>query len=419
MGNISFRVFELLNRIERYLKCHRQSPDAAKTLMQPLFNYIDTLNHQDLMTCVSSGENLLMHVSLILQRNDALTNHGFIFSALITRSLFFRLHYPHLPDATTFLLTSSESNQTPFQLIESLKNKDMLDSYLKQIQLYISEPFVAYANTLHRCAQDVFDEDVLANKRTPWLCPLAFSFLFLGQFNASGFRLLDNLVQPYIITKQFIAALDVLRGACVGGYISTDIYKNVLLIHLKPKHSLLHELIMAGDVVKFNAYLSAIEKMYQDNIINADEYKSIFFVPNQTGYRAVHQGVNAPNVNIARCFLHFLKNECSLPEGQRVQIIKIRSDNNKAIRPKRIDAYAREINGLIMDFMRLRTPSQRVCEEGFFPISHEVTKLPSVNVNAPPTIATETTPETDRSGGWSPWSSPLLYSPTDFPGSIT
>jgi len=139
MSEISPVVSSLLRHLDCYLECQRRSPAVAIALKQPLFDYINTLTHQDLITRVPSGENLLTHFILILQGNDAVDGNGFILSALIKRSLFFRDLYPGLLDATTFLLTSpNQNNRTPYQVVESVQNKIMLDSYLTQVTLHIS-----------------------------------------------------------------------------------------------------------------------------------------------------------------------------------------------------------------------------------------------------------------------------------------
>jgi hypothetical protein len=396
MGDISLEVLELFSRVQHYLTYQKKNPESAMALEKSLIDHINILTHQDLMTPVPSGDNLLEHFILILKENDALTRHNsFILSALIQKSLSFRLDYPHLPDATTFLLTSSnQNNQTPFQLIDSLQSKGLLGFYLKHVERHLSGPLVP--------------DDVITNKCTPWSCPLASSVLFFEELRSDGFRLLDRLVL-LDATEHFINALDVLRAAFTGGYISGDAYKNVLLTHPKPNHSLLHELTMAGNVDKLEAYLRAINTMHREHVIDTDEYKNIFCVFNRAGYSAVHQAVNAPNEDIARSFLFFLENKCSLPESQQKEMFEVRSINRKAVLPRRDkakqDASVDEINH---EMTRL----SRVWQVGEQAQYLQVQGLFSVSNPAPLKIEIEIESEATETGSWSPWMSPLLWLPS-------
>lgn len=401
MGNISHSVVELFRRVQHYLAHQKKSPDLVVTLKKLLIEHINRLTYQDLMTPVPSGENLLVRFVLILHEHDALTHqNNFILSALMQRSLFFRLENPHLSDAATFLLTSSnKKNQTPFQLIESFQNKDLLSSYLNQVTRYISRPLRV--------------NDVLINKITPWRCPLASSALFFEEEPLSdGYRLIDKLVLLDAI-EQFIAALDVLRAAFIGGYISGDMYKHILLTHPKPNHTLLHELIMAGYVGKLEAYFRAINTMYREHMIDADEYKNIFCVFNRAGFSSVHQAVNAPSADIARSFLFFIENECSLPVLQKKQMFEVRSINKKAALPHREkskkDASVREINQEIVRLSEVWKLDEQVHHlhiQGLFSVSRPATSQLEIKVESE-SEATDTEAES-----WSPWMSPLLWLPS-------
>jgi len=396
MGDISLEVSELFSRVQHYLTHQKQNPESAMALEESLIDHVNRLTYQDLMTPVPSGENLLAHfISMLYENNTPAHHNNFIFSALMERSLFFRLEYPYLPDATTFLLTSSnQNNQTPFQLIESIQNKDLLGSYLRQVERHLSRPLVA--------------NDVVENKCTPWSCPLASSVLFFEKLRSDGFRLLDKLVLLHA-KEHFIAALDVLRAAFTGGYISGDAYKNVLLTHPKRNHSLLHELTMAGNVDKLEAYLRAINTMHREHVIDTNEYKNIFCVFNRAGYSAVHQAVNAPNEDIARSFLFFLENKCSLPASQKKEIFKIRSINRKAVLPRRDkakqDASVDEIN----DEMTRLSRAWQVGEQAQY---LQVQRLFSVSNPASLKIEIESESEATETGSWSPWKSPVLWSPS-------
>lgn len=418
MNHLSPVVIALLSRLHFYLRCQKQNPNGVITLKPGLINSINTLSYQDLTTTLPMGENLFMHFVLILQKYDALDSNDFIFSALIRRSLFFRVHYPTLLDATTILLTSPNQNtQTPFQLIDALQNNHILHVYLEQITLHIAKPFMNRAVT-NQHANVLYSEALLLNQCTPWCSPLALSFSFLGGVNRAGFRLLDNLAQSHITEQQFIAALDMLRGALIGGYISINVYKNILLTHPKMNHSLLHELIMAGSVGKFGAYLHAIEKIYQEKLIDRNEYKNVFFVLNVTGYRVVHQAINAPNVAIANYFLHWMQNISTLSVQDRQNIINITSRTLGKIQPRRDSrkySDASMINGKLQSLRETFSLNQGLAmlnesryEPRFFPnIPTEVEILSNDALSPISTISADS----NTSPGWLPWNSRLLFSP--------
>jgi len=249
-----------------------------------------------------------------------------------------------------------------------------------------------------------YANDVMTGQCTLWNLPLHDSFSFLDKPNASGFRVLDNLVQPYVIAQQFIAALDMLRGAFVGSYISLDCYKQVLLTHPRPGYSLLHELIMTGDVSKFDGYLNAIETMYQEQLINIEEYKNIFFTLNTGGYRATHQAVNAPNVAIADHFLNWIKHTSTLSAQDRREIVNASSHTLSEMKPRRDPRKycdASRVNSALTDLrhaLHLDIPLVR----------HEQRFFSALSVDVASPISTVVSSEADASPGWSPWDSPVV-----------
>lgn len=416
MNHIRFKVLEFLNHAQYYLLCQKQKAQATRVLQKSVLNSIKALSHQDLVTYLPSGDNLFVHLIKILSKKDALhSDYKFLLSALIKQSLMLHVISSYPVNATIFLLTSSDTDkQTPLQFIDSLQIRGLFDFYFELIERHVSKDYMTHLDEIYR-----YQQDVISGKQTPWRCPSVSVHLFFDQVNESSFRFLDKLILPAVEANQFIAALDVLRAAAIRSDISNDVYKNLLLTHPKKGYSLLHELSTAGDVDKYDAYLNNIELMYQYKIIRADEYKAMFCCMNNAGYSAVHQAVNSPSSHIAHYFLNWLETCCTLSANIRHDVMRVSSESKGRIKPRRdpeLHEDASSINRKVTKLTvrlgeQIRAQSPR--RQGLF--SNKSLRInTALELDSLSLGSSESSLSSDASS-WSPWNSPLLYSPTNTP----
>jgi hypothetical protein len=417
MVHLSINILSLLGCVQYYLHqlSLKNKSEVTQALHQPLIDCINTLSHEDLITRLPSGDNLFVFLISKLTDGDSITgvNH-LIFSTLIQRSAELNLASPQEVNPTIFLLTSANiKKQSPWQIIASRQNSDLLDFYLDLVEQYIAKKFMRDPDTIYNYPRDVY-----RHHQTPWQCPLKFVRVFFNQEDAKGFRLLNKLTRFSVTGDQFIAALDVLRAASMRACITDDEYKNIILHHHKKGHSVLHELVMAGDVDRYHAYLNHIECMYKAHVIDATEYKAIFCYMNNAGYSAVHQTINAPSGKIAQYFLDWFKMRCTLPDEVRRDVLKIFAETKGRTRPRRDPKLHQDASLINQQLSKLRSLLS-VCGEHnhehglFFSDTPDVLRIDTESRSD--TLSPDSTLDSqvdDDARSWSPWDSPLFYSPT-------
>jgi hypothetical protein len=154
--------------------------------------------------------------------------------------------------------------------------------------------------------------------------------------NFNGYCLLDALLYPGDPAYGFGMLFDFLSEAYRKNWVSESVYTQILTEPVSFTRSLLHELIMHGDVDNYMRYLHAIDALYQTGQLTEDGYLSIFRQKNKAGYSGVHQSLNAPNFAIAEAFLAWFKrNEALLSNDARHGLLCLRSVKNGTY-PKRV-----------------------------------------------------------------------------------
>jgi hypothetical protein len=154
--------------------------------------------------------------------------------------------------------------------------------------------------------------------------------------NYHGCRLLDTVLYPGGPVHGFAMIFDFLCEAVSKGWISEPTYAQILTKPVDDRRSLLHELIMHGDVNHYMRYLYTLDTLYKRGQVTEDAYLAIFAQKNNNGYSAVHQSLNAPNMAISVAFwAWFKRNDVLLSNNSRHALLCLRAEKNGNY-PKRI-----------------------------------------------------------------------------------
>ena len=153
---------------------------------------------------------------------------------------------------------------------------------------------------------------------------------------------------------------DFLCEAFTKGWVSKNVYVQCVTEPMDATRSLLHELIMHGDVANYMRYLHAIDALYKEDKLVESAYFDMLTQKNKGGYSGIHQSLNAPNVEIARAFLRWFKvNDVGLLKHSRHALLLLKCDKKNEY-PTRVfdhDGINDEVHALRV---ALSLPEQRL-----------------------------------------------------------
>lgn len=115
------------------------------------------------------------------------------------------------------------------------------------------------------------------------------------QFN--GFRLLDGVLKA-CTPERLNRCFELLEEGYVAGQLSKEAYIHTLTGHFREKHSLLHELILLGDVTKFKLYVEALANLAEQGLLSYQDFLQVFRYENTARYTAAAQAINGPSYAI-------------------------------------------------------------------------------------------------------------------------
>ena len=121
------------------------------------------------------------------------------------------------------------------------------------------------------------------------------NLFYRTQFN--GFRLLDGVLKA-CTPERLKGCFELLEEGYAAGYLSQEAYVHTLTGHFRDKHSLLHELILLGDVTKFKLYVEALANLAEQGLLSYQDFLQVFYFENTARYTAAAQAINGPSYGI-------------------------------------------------------------------------------------------------------------------------
>ena len=162
--------------------------------------------------------------------------------------------------------------------MHSRENKNDANLCLTQASLYIELP-ISHVDASLSIIEDVF------------------SHLQYNQF-----RLLDVALKVGSL-ERFSYCLELLAQGYAEGVLSKEIYVHIVTQHFRPKHSLLHELILLGDLAKFKLYIETIAKLGEQGLLTYQDYLHLFRFENMHRFSSAAQAINGPSYEICQFVL--------------------------------------------------------------------------------------------------------------------
>ncbi len=121
------------------------------------------------------------------------------------------------------------------------------------------------------------------------------TLFYRTQFN--GFRLLDGVLKA-CTPARLQRCFELLEEGYAAGCLSQEAYVHILTGHFRDKHSLLHELILLGDVTKFKLYVEALANLAEQGLLSYQDFMQVFLFENTARFTAAAQAINGPSYAI-------------------------------------------------------------------------------------------------------------------------
>ena len=119
------------------------------------------------------------------------------------------------------------------------------------------------------------------------------------------FRLLDWVVKAGSLDC-LEYCFELLATGYAHGFISKEEYRHVVMSHPKEQYSILHELIIMGNLAKLKCYFSAVAALGEKGLITYQDYLGLFRCNNTANFSAMHQAINGPSFAVSQFLLEIV-----------------------------------------------------------------------------------------------------------------